>query len=77
MADYLDDKGILDKRHKYYAQVQGQLLVTELKECIFAVYTRVGLHVTIVKRDAAYAEHMAKVLRRFYIKKVMPTLLQK
>ena len=76
-APYLDPAGNLQKGHKYYAQVQGQLALTGLKECIFGVYTTKGVHSCVVEYDPVFVNSMMPVLRSFYMDKVLPVMLAK
>ena len=75
-AAFLDDAGNLMSSHKYYAQVQGQLFIADVTECVFTVYTERGGHVTFVQRDEQYIKNMLGVLKAYYISEVLPALLR-
>ena len=74
-ASYLDDSGNLVEGHKYYAQVQGQMAVTGVNECLFVVFTTKGIFATVVHVDGAYVRSMMTSLRTFYVEKVLPAML--
>ena len=46
----------LKQTHTYFAQVQGQMAVTERKWCDFVVYTKIGTSVERIAFDSAYWE---------------------
>lgn len=56
----------LDKRHKHYAQVQGQLMVTGSDFCEFIVFTRKDLHVERILPDTPYMSSSLNTLATFY-----------
>lgn len=74
-AACLDADGQLLESHKYYAQVQGQLFIADIDECIFVVYTEKGAHIAFVQRNHAYIANMLHALRAFYVREVLPVLL--
>jgi len=46
-----DGRWILDKSHKYYAQIQGQCGTVGLKMCELVIFTTKGIHVVMVPFD--------------------------
>lgn len=47
----IDDLSTLKNTHAYYAQVQGQLLITGCSFCVFVVYTQKDLFVQRIQPD--------------------------
>ena len=76
-APYLDEHGQLKETHKYYAQVQGQMFVTDLKECVFAVATSKGTHIVMVERDDHFLTGMLTSLKKYFVREVLPALLSR
>ncbi|XP_069100988.1 uncharacterized protein [Argopecten irradians] len=61
----------LDKSHKYYAQVQGEMAVTGLPWCDFVVWTSAGKNNICSQRiqfDPEYVFNMLPKLQNFYFK---------
>jgi putative phage-type endonuclease len=56
----------LDKTHDYYYQVQGQLLCSNRKRCIFIVYTFKDIVRVNIKRDDEFIAEMVTKLVGFY-----------
>lgn len=73
------DKNSLDQMntsHKYFYQVQGQLHVTERKQCIFAIWNGKELHnVTVDKNDQCWVINMEPKLKEFYLDCILPELI--
>lgn len=77
-------KGIFDKKnsdkinknHRYFYQVQGQLNVTQRDYCIFAVWTPKSFKTVHINRDNAFWESkMLPFLTRFYYECMLPEIL--
>ena len=66
---------ILKTKHKYYSQVQGQLLVTGFQRCDFVCWTTEGIFVQSIEKDKAFTTAMLQKLRMFFSKYVLPELL--
>lgn len=49
------DELTLDNKHVYYYQVQGQLLCSGRKKCIFVVYTLVDMKTITIHYDVEFA----------------------
>ena len=75
VAECFDAEGNIKKSHKYYAQVQGQLLITGLEEAVFCVYTNMGMHMVVICRDDEFNARMLSVLDKYYKDEVLPALL--
>lgn len=56
----------LKKDHEYYAQVQGQLMVTGCDSCDFVVYTKKDIHVNRLLPDIKFMESMLTNLADFF-----------
>ncbi len=61
-----EDNLTMNKTHKYYYQVQGQMGVTGIHECWFIGYTYKGIHKFIVRFDPEIWSHITTQLNRFY-----------
>lgn len=67
----------LKTNHRYYYQVQGQLMVTGKLFCDFLVYTYKSLIRITVKRDEAFITEMRAKLVDFYDEYMRPAILNK
>ena len=47
----------LKRKHPYFAQIQGQLAITERKWCDFVVYTKKGISIERIENDSEFWEH--------------------
>ncbi|XP_033097192.1 uncharacterized protein LOC117101339 [Anneissia japonica] len=56
----------LDRRHNYYAQVQGQLMITGCNFCEFVVYTQKDLYIERITPDIQFMAIMLEKLADFY-----------
>lgn len=66
----------INKKHKYYAQVQGQLNITQRKYCIIVFWTKKGLKTEqIFKDDTFWNEEMLPRLKKFYFNYLLPELI--
>jgi hypothetical protein len=61
-----DNMYTLKKSHPYYAQVQGQLLVTGTEFCDFVLFTKHDLHIERISPDHAYMNSMLLKLANFF-----------
>lgn len=64
----------LNTGHVYYAQIQGQLMITGCKFCIFVVYTQRDLHVERILPDIKFMEDMLRSLASFFKTHAVPYL---
>lgn len=73
----LDSNGALKLRrsHTYYAQVQGQLMVTQRSVCDFIIWTPEGIAIEEIPRDDGYINDMVAKLERFYLNNMLPELV--
>lgn len=62
----------LKKSHEYYAQVQGQLMITGCGFCEFIVYTKRDLYVERIFPDTTFMKTMLTKLADFYKSFVVP-----
>ena len=61
----------MNKKHKYYFQVQGQLHVTQQKICLFVLWTLKGIRVEKIERDDEFWEtNMEAKLEEFFLPNV-------
>lgn len=56
----------LNKNHSYYAQIQGQPLVTGYKFCEFVVFTQNDLFVERITTDLPFMTNLLRQLAVFY-----------
>ncbi len=61
-----NDDLMLDKKHDYFYQIQGQLFVTEKKLCHFVVFTLTDIKVITIARDEAFINSMVFKLTDFF-----------
>ena len=63
----------LRKQHKYYDQVQGQMLLTKRESCYFVIYTFIDLKIISVQFDQEYCQlSLIPKLKLFYEKFYRP-----
>ena len=68
--------GMMNKRHAYYYQVQGQLHITRRSHCLFVIHTPLSRKYIIIDVDHEFwKEKMEKQLRRFYMDCMLPEIL--
>ena len=72
---FLNEKGLLNRSHRYFTQVQGQLLITGRKHCDFVVWTPLGIHVDRIYEDYTFTEKLVKKLTIFYVEKLLPAIM--
>lgn len=67
---------IINKKHSWYIQVQGQLHITGRHQCIFAVWSGCGKEIKVetIQRDDQYWEDMEPKLKHFYMSYMLPEL---
>ncbi|XP_029659972.1 uncharacterized protein LOC115233600 [Formica exsecta] len=77
-------KGIFDKKdphkmnrnHRYFYQVQGQLNITEREYCIFAVWTPKSIKILHISTDNEFWKNeMLPFLTRFYYECMLPEIV--
>ena len=65
---YLDldhDQLCLKKSHDYYAQIQGQLMITGCDFCEFIVFTQCDIHIERIQPDIPFMTEMLRKLSLF------------
>ena len=62
--------------HKYYTQVQGQLLVSQKKYCDFMVWTQKEQVFHRLYPNIDFTEKLLQKLTNFYLQDSMPVLLK-
>ena len=72
---FLNEKGLLNRSHRYFTQVQGQLLITGRKHCDFVVWTPLGIHVNRIYEDYTLTEKLVKKLTIFYVEQLLPAIM--
>ena len=70
----LNENG-LKSNHKYYCQVQTQLLVTNSEICHFVVWTPVAFAVMQVRRDQKYIDTILEKAQQFVKLHLVPELI--
>ncbi|KAL4127211.1 hypothetical protein QTP88_011402 [Uroleucon formosanum] len=74
-----DKEGVateINKNHKYYAQIQGQLYITQREYCIIAFWTKKGLKTEkLFKDEIFWNEKMLPKLSQFYYNCLLPELI--
>lgn len=70
-------KFVVNKKHKWYYQIQGQLRITGQNSCVFAIWTGHGkIKYEIIKKDNQFwKEQMEMHLIRFYKNCLLPELI--
>ena len=66
----------LDMHHRYYYQVQGQLLCSDRLFCDFVVYTLQDMKIIRIKRNEQFISDMVVKLKDFYEVYFKPALLE-
>ena len=72
---FLNEHG-LSMSHKYYTQVQGQLLVTGKSYCDFVVWTPKGQLIQRLHIDVNFTEKLLRKLNSFYVEQFLPELIK-
>ena len=72
---FLTSAGYLNHKHRYYTQVQGQLMVTGRLFCDFFIWTPVGYKMERVYPDVHFWEKLEKKLTSFYVINVLPEIM--
>ena len=72
-----DTKSIeINKKHKYYYQVQGQMRISDRKFCLFVLWTPLGVYVHKILRDEDFWDkYMESKLRKFYYDCLLPEII--
>lgn len=71
-----ENKFEINKKHKWYYQVQGQLHITKRDYCVFGVKTPKGIKVEMIMRDDDFWENkMFGKLKQFYFDAILPEII--
>ncbi|KAJ8913373.1 hypothetical protein NQ315_008765 [Exocentrus adspersus] len=66
----------LNKKHKWYYQIQGQLHITRRMYCLLAVYTEKDMRLETIFRDAIFwEENMFPQLEMFFMHCLLPEIV--
>ena len=71
---YLKHDG-LNKSHRYYTQVQGQIAICDKQFCDFVVWTKRGRSIQRIYKDAPFLEKLLQKLTTFYVEHLLPELM--
>jgi hypothetical protein len=71
---FLDSNGIIKDSHSYYAQIQGQMAITNRDFCDLIVWTSVNMYITRVARDRLYWEETKPILENFFFNHIAPSI---
>lgn len=73
---YTNGQYILNTKHKWYYQIQGQLAVTNRNYCLFCIWTPLGIKTeTILMDNDFWSEKVYPILEKFYFNCYLPELL--
>ena len=65
----------LPHSHRYYAQVQGELAITNKEWCDFVVFSNNKVVVDRILADLEYWNHLEEKLEEFYVHHIIPEIL--
>ncbi|XP_065919203.1 uncharacterized protein [Dysidea avara] len=72
---FLTDAGYLNKKHRYYTQIQGQLMISGLLFCDLFVWTPSVCKVERIYPSVRFWEKLEKRLTMFFITNVLPEIM--
>ena len=70
----VDQKIELSRKHDYYIQIQGQLLITEEKYCDFVCWTPKGIFVETIPSNTNFKDRIP-IFKNFFCSYILPELL--
>ncbi|XP_060803394.1 uncharacterized protein LOC132902430 [Amyelois transitella] len=70
-----DGNTVLNKRHDWFFQAQGQIHIAQRKTCIFAVWTNVDMKIEMIEEDLLFWNDMEEKLIKFYFSCLLPELI--
>ena len=70
-----DGELYLPQEHHYYAQVQGELAVTDREWCDFVMYSNGEVFVDRIMTDLDYWNTLEQKLEEFYVRNIFPEIL--
>lgn len=66
----------MNKKHKYYYQIQGQMRISNREFCIFVLWTPLGVYTHKILFDANFWDKCMKFkLRQFYYECLLPEII--
>ena len=65
----------LPKKHRYYAQVQGEMAILNVEWCDFVVYSKGVVAIDRILADYNYWTELTDILDSFYVQYVVPEIL--
>ena len=71
---FLNHQGLVHT-HKYYTQVQGQLLLCERQYCDLVVWTTVEFVSFRIYKDIPFTEKLLTKLTKFFVRNLLPELM--
>ena len=74
---HVDGVFSLNTSSRYYYQVQTLILVTELENCHFVVWTNKGIFCHVVSIDPTFAEKVYPKVNMFWVTYVVPEMMRK
>ena len=69
---FLTDSGFLSQKHRYYTQVQGQLMVSGQLFCDLFIWTPTVYKVERIHPDVHFWKKLEKRLTSFFVVNVLP-----
>lgn len=57
---------ILNKKHDWFFQAQGQIHIAQRKTCIFAVWTNVDMKIEVIDEDKTFWNEMENKLKKIF-----------
>ena len=72
---FLDANGLLNRSHRYFTQVQGQLMITRRDYCDFVVWTPLGVYVQRIYEEISFTEKLVRKLTNFYVEHLLPAIM--
>ena len=76
-SNYFLNKDGLKSKHKYYCQVQTQMLVTNSKLCYFVVWTNNGFSIEEIEKSESYHENILTKVKKFVDLQLIPELVSR
>ena len=74
-ANFLDNNKVLKKGHKYYSQIQTQMLVCSVNQCDFITWTTQDLVISQIAKDNDFCENLVTRTEKFSKSFLIPQLL--
>ena len=72
---FLTDSGYLNKKHRYYTQIQGQLMISGQLFCDFFVWTPSVCKLERIYPSVRFWEKLEKQLTMFFVTNVLPEIM--